>query len=98
MKSIALETGMLDHHKMTMTIFCSTFAKGKPKTFYYRCYKKFNSEQFQMELKEKLDKISNNSFDICLEEFKTCLDKFGSLKEKKNWFNSSIFMAKSLTL
>ena len=98
MKSIAIETGMSDHHKMIMTIFCSTFGKGKPKTFYYRCYKKFDSEQFQMELKEKLDKISSNSFDICLEEFKTCLDKFGSLKEKKNWFNSSIFMAESLTL
>ena len=36
-----------------------------------------------MELKEKLDEISNNSFDIFLEEFKTCLDKFAPLKEKK---------------
>ena len=41
-KSMALETGISDHHKMIMTIFCSTFAKGKPKTFYYRCYKKFD--------------------------------------------------------
>ena len=45
---------------------------------------KFNLEQFQMELKEKLDEISNNSFDNLLEEFKTCLDKFSPLKEKKN--------------
>ena len=44
---------------------------------------KFNLEQFQMELKEKLDEISNNSFDILLEDFKTCLDKFAPLKEKK---------------
>ena len=28
-----------------------------------------------MDLKEKLDEISSNSFDIFLEEFKTCLDK-----------------------
>ena len=83
MKSMALETDISDHHKMIMTIFCSIFAKGKPKTFYYRCYKKFNLEQFQMELKGKLDQISNNSFDIFLEEFKTCLDKFAPLKEKK---------------
>ena len=48
MKSMALETGISDHHKMIMTIFRSTFAKGKPKTFYYRCYKNFNLEQFQM--------------------------------------------------
>ena len=64
MKSLALETGISDQHKMIMTILRSTFAKGKPKTFYYRCYKKFNLEQLQMELKEKLDEISNNSFDI----------------------------------
>ena len=87
---MALETDISDHHKMIMTIFRSTFAKGKPKTFYYRCYKKFNLEQFQMELKEKLDEISNNSFDIFLAEFKTCLDKFVPLKEKK------ISMTKSL--
>ena len=49
-----------------------------------------------MKLKEKLDEISNNSFDIFLEEFKTCLDKLASLKEKKNRFrfNNSIFMTK----
>ena len=33
MKSMALETGISDHHKMIMTIFRSTFANGKPKTF-----------------------------------------------------------------
>ena len=64
MKSIVLETGISDHDKMIMTIFRSTFANGKPKTFYYRCYKKFNLEQFQRELKEKLDEIFKNSFDI----------------------------------
>ena len=49
-----------------------------------------------MELKEKLDEISNNSFDIFLEEFKACLGKFAPLKEKKIRFNNSIFMTKSL--
>ena len=31
MKSMALETGISDYHKIIMTIFRSTFAKGKPK-------------------------------------------------------------------
>ena len=97
MKSMALETGISDHHKMIMTVFRSTFAKGKPKIFYYRCYKKFNLEKFQMELKEKLVEISNNSFDIFLEEFQICLDKFAPLKEKKIRLNNSILMTKSLT-
>ena len=79
-----------------MTIFRSIFAKGKSKTFYYRCYKKSNLEQFQMELKEKPDEVFNNSFDIFLEKFKTCLDKLAPLKEKKIRFNNSIFVTKSL--
>ena len=90
------ETGISDYHKMIMTIFCSDFAKGKPETFYCHCYKKFNLEQFQMDLKEELDEISSNSFDIFLKEFKTCLDKFAPLKEKKIRFNNSIFMTESL--
>ena len=49
-----------------------------------------------MELKEKLDEISYKSFDIFLEEFKTCHDKFAPLNEKKNKFDNSIFMTKSL--
>ena len=92
---MGLETGISDHNKMIIFFFRSTFTKGKPKTFYYRCYKKFNLEQLQMELKEKLEEILNNSFDILLEEFKTCLDKFAPLKEKKIRFNNSIFMTKS---
>ena len=91
MKSMVLETGISDHHKLIMAIFRYTFAEGKSKTFYCGCYKKFNLEQFQMELKEKLDEISNNSFDIFLEEFKKCLDKFVPHKEKKIRFNNSIF-------
>ena len=48
---MVLETGISDHHKMIMAIFRSNFAKGKPKTFYHRCYE--NLEQFQMELSRK---------------------------------------------
>ena len=97
MVSIAFETAISDHQKMIMTIFCSTFGKGKLKTFYYRCYKKFYLELFQMKLKEKLDGISNNSFDIFLEEFRTRFDKFAPLKGKKISFNNSIFLTKSFS-
>ena len=43
-----------------------------------------------MKLKEKLDAIADNSFDLFLEEFKTCLDEFAPLKQKKIY--NSIFM------
>ena len=39
---------------------------------------------------------TTNSFDLFFEEFKTFLDKFVPVKEKKIRFNNAIFMAKSL--
>ena len=69
-----------------MTIFCSTFAIGKPKIPTIIVKKKFNLAQFQMELKEILDVISNNSFDLFLEESKTCYNSFVPLNEKKKRF------------
>ena len=39
---------------------------------------------------------TRNSFDIFFEEFKTSLDKFVLVKEKKIRFNNSIFMTESL--
>ena len=80
---MTVETGISDHHKMNMTIFRSTFAKGKPKTFYYRCYKKFNLEHFQMELTEKLDEISNNHLIFFLKNLKQVLINSLHSKRKK---------------
>ena len=96
MKSMSLETGIVDHDKIIITIFRYTFAKDKPKTFFYHCYKKVDLEQFQMEVKEKLDEISNNSLDYFHEAFNICLDKFARLKEKKNRFNNRIFITNNL--
>ena len=73
-KSMVIKTGISDHHKIS---------KCKAKTFYYYCYKKFNLEQLQMELKEKADEISNNSFDTFPKEFKKRIDKLFYSKTKK---------------
>ena len=43
MKSVALETGISDRHRMIVTVFRSRFAKGKLKNFYYRCYEMYDS-------------------------------------------------------
>ena len=37
-----IETGLSDHHKMTVTVLRSYFKKSKPKTISYRSYKNFN--------------------------------------------------------
>ena len=41
-------------------------------------------------------KFPANSFDIFIEKFKACLDKFAALKEEKIRINNSIFITKSL--
>ena len=62
MKSTVLETGISDHHKMVMTNFRSTFSKSKSKMFYYSWYKKFNLEQFQIELNPNKAGLFESSF------------------------------------
>ena len=84
-----------DHHKMIITIFRSTFAKGKPKTFSYPCYKKFNLERFQIELKKKQMKFSTPHLIFFLKTLKHVLINLLNSKRKKIGFTNSIFMTKS---
>ena len=81
MKSMTLETSISDHHKMIMSIFRSTFAKGKHKTFYYCCYKKFNLEQFQMVLKKNQMKFPTTHLIFLLKNLKHVF--INSLHSKK---------------
>ena len=50
MKTLTFETGVSDHHKLIGTMLRSTFAKGKPKRMFYRCYKDFDNKRFEEEL------------------------------------------------
>ena len=50
MKSDTYEAGLSDQYKMVYSFFRKTFAKGKPKTIYYRCFKKFDQNKFNEEL------------------------------------------------
>ena len=51
MNTLTFETGESDHHKLIGTMLRSTFAKGKPEQIFYRCYKNFDNEKFEEELK-----------------------------------------------
>ena len=54
MKSETCETRLSDHHKMVYSFLRKTFAKGKPKTIYYRCFKNFEQNKFNEELKKRI--------------------------------------------
>ena len=57
MNTLTFETGVSDHHKLIGTMLRSTFAKGKPKKIFYRCYKNFDNEKFEEELKKHLSSV-----------------------------------------
>ena len=52
MKTLTFETGVSDHHKLIGTMLRSTFAKGKPKKIFYRCYRNFDNKKFEEELQK----------------------------------------------
>ena len=47
---IALETGLSDFHKMTLTVMRAYFVKQTPKVVYYRDYKKFSNDLFRNDI------------------------------------------------
>ena len=53
MKSSTVETGMSDFHKLTTTILRKTISKGNAKKIFYRDYKAFDHNTFEMRLQSK---------------------------------------------
>ena len=68
LKSSANETGLSDHHKLMYIFLKSTYAKGKAKVVYYRCFKKFNKELFKKNLSENHKNIGY-SFEMLHDTF-----------------------------
>ena len=57
--SMAIETGLSDHHKGVFTLM-KTFKKKLPPIINYRCYKNFNMEIFRQELSSSLENFIGN--------------------------------------
>ena len=92
--TLTFETGLSDHHKFIGTMLRSTFAKGKPKKIFYRCYKNCDNEKFEEELKKHSCSVLDfESFHLA---FKTTLDRFAPLKQKVVRNNNQPFMTKTL--
>ena len=54
MKTLTFETDVSGHHKLIGTMLRSTFAKGKRKIMFYRCFKTFDNKRFEEELQKQL--------------------------------------------
>ena len=50
--SLAIETGLSDHHKMVLTVLKCHFVRLQPTTIHYRDYKYFDPEAFIDDIKD----------------------------------------------
>ena len=89
MNTLTFETGVSDHHKLIGTMLRSTCGKGKPKKTFYHCYKNFDNEKFEEELKKYLSSMFHLAF-------KSTVDRFAPLQQKVVRDNKQPFMKKTL--
>ena len=84
------------HHKLVSTILKSGSFKGTPEIKIYRSYKKFELENFNRILKDKLENLTNHSYAEFYKVFLKELNKHAPLKKKVLRHNNNGFMTKEL--
>ena len=75
-------TGIPDHHKLVSTILKPGSFKGTPKIKIYRSYEKFELENVNRILKDKLENLTNHSYAEFEKVFLKELNKHAPLKKK----------------
>ena len=97
--STVIETGLSDHHKMTLTVLKACVPKKEPVTVNYRSYKKFVEESFKNYLINNLQNFDKTvmSYDKFNEIFMNVLHIHAPLKKKTIRGNHAPFMNKSLS-
>ena len=92
--SCAIETGLSDFHRMTVTVMKASFRKLKPKVIHHRNYKRFCNESYRNELMAEFSKqhFEENSLEKFLEVCNKVLDKHVPRKSKFVRGNHSPFM------
>ena len=96
--SCTIETGLSDHHKMTITVLKSFFQKQSATIIKYRNYKNFNETIFRTQLREQLTSIRDNiTYEIFETIFMYLLNMHAPMKTKYIRANNGPFMNKILT-
>ena len=100
-KTIAIETGLSDHHKMVVTFLRNHISlKLKPKNIEYRNTKNMNWEQFKIDIANiHFDEITrfSNSYTGFTTLFKSIVDRHAPIKKKTIRGNNKPFMNIELT-
>ena len=72
--SVAVETGLPDFHKMTLTVMKVFCKKQKTNIVTYRNYKHFSNEAFMLDVKNSIIQMTSENKDLPFDRFKTALD------------------------
>ena len=94
-----IDTGLSDHHSMTVTVMKTFFQKQAPICIKYRDYNKFNRHLFHSELSQNLNTIDTNcsSYESFEATFMEQLNKHAPMKEKYVRANNAPYMNKNLS-
>ena len=96
MKSTTFEVGMSDFHKLTTTILRKTISKGNAKKIFYRDYKVFDHNIFEMRLQSKLKSETIIDYSQFQSMFLETLNNIAPVKMKILRYNNNSFMNKAL--
>ena len=94
-----IETGLSDHHKMTVTVLRTSVPKQAPIVVTYRNCKTLDSVAFSRELNQRLNDIdiANVNYDVFQSNFLVLLNEHAPLKKKFVRANNAPFMTKRLS-
>ena len=96
--SNALETGLSDFHKLTVSVLKMTYKKLKPKVIMYRNYKNYISEEFRHDFQTQFNSPNNKpSYETFENIFLSVLNKYAPVKRKYLRGNHQPFMNKELS-
>ena len=95
--TITIETGLSDHHKMTISVLKTSYTKKAPIKVSYRCYKKFDEVRFKADLNYNLLHKSILDYHVFKGIFMNVLNHHLPVKEKLVRGNHQPFMNKTLS-
>ena len=97
--STTIETGLSDHHKMTVAVLKTYFKKREPIEINYRSYKYFNKNEFRKDLLVNLDNTDKDTiqYDEFKDIFMKVLDWHAPMKKRVVRGNNAPFMNKVLS-
>ena len=91
--SQVIETGLSDHHKMTITVLKAFFQKQAPIRIRYRDYKRFDKSLFHTELCKKFRSMDYITYEIFEDIFMNLLNMHAPMREKYVRANNAPFVS-----